>query len=146
MRNITKICVSLVLLVIVGCRTAYNECGTTVLSRNNYLERIVVDSVVVRDSVFVKEKADTVFYTKFRTLYKERLRVDTIVCCDTVFCDREVVVEREKPIAASLRPLTVVLLCCVILFFLWRAGVLGIVWGFILKCSKLCIKVFRLKE
>ena len=128
-----------------GCRAVRSECDSSMVSRNNHVERVVVDSVVVRDSVFIKEKADTVFYTKYRTLYKERLRVDTIVRCDTVFCEREVLVERETSASFPWTLLTV-LLCCVSLFVLWRTGALKFVWGFILKCCKLCIRVFRLKE
>ena len=72
-----------------------NDVG--IVSRNNLIECVRVDSVVLRDSVFIREKSDTVFYTKYRTVYKELLRVDTIVRCDTLYRDREVIVEREKP-------------------------------------------------
>ena len=146
MRNITKILVSLVLLIVVGCRTVHNEFETSVASRNNYTERVVVDSVIVRDSVFIREKADTVFYAKFHTLYKERLRVDTIVRCDTLFCDREVFVEREAVASVPWYGLSVLLLFCLSLFLLWRTGVLSVVGNLILKWYKLCIKVFRSKE
>ena len=146
MKNITKIWVSLVLLAVAGCRAVRNERDTAMVSRNDYVERVVVDSVIVRDSVFVKEKSDTVFYTKYRTLYKERLRVDTIVRCDTVYCEREVFARQETASAFRWSPLPVLLLCGVVLFLLWRTGVLKIIWGLILKCCKLCIRVFRLKE
>ena len=79
------------------------------VSRNNYVERIVIDSVVVHDSIYIKEKADTVYYTKYHTLYKERLRVDTIFCCDTIYCDREIYVEKSAA-THSWKPATMLLL------------------------------------
>lgn len=136
---------SLVLLMLAGCGVARNVSDTTMVSKNNYVERIMVDSVIVHDSVYIKEKADTVFYTKYHTLYKERLRVDTIMRCDTVYCDREVYVEKAAA-SRSWKPLIVLPLCAISLFLLWRAGVLGVVWSLILKLYKLCIKVFRSKE
>ena len=145
MKNITKILVSLVLLMIVGCGSARNASDSTMVSRNNYVERIVVDSVVVHDSIYIREKADTVYYTRYHTLYKERLRVDTIVCCDTIYCDREVYVEKNT-ITDSWKPAVGLLLCCISLFLLWRTGVLRVMWNLILKLCGLCIKVFRLKE
>ena len=145
MKNITKIWVSLLLPVLVGCGSARNVSDSTMVSRNNYVERIVIDSVVVHDSIYIKEKADTVYYTKYHTLYKERLRVDTIFCCDTIYCDREIYVEKSAA-THSWKPATMLLLCSVSLFLLWRTGVLRVLWNLILKLCELCIKVFRLKE
>lgn len=136
--------VSLVVLIVAGCSTARNMSDTTMVSKNNFVERIVVDSVIVHDSIFIKEKADTVFYTKYHTLYKERLRVDTIMRCDTVFCEREVYVGKED-VSYSRKPVVISLICAVALFLLWRTGVLGAVWKLILKLYELCIKVFRSK-
>lgn len=36
------------------------------------------DSIFVQDSVIIREKADTVFVTRWRTEYREALRVDTV--------------------------------------------------------------------
>ena len=93
----------MLLLALVGCSTVENVNDVGIVSRNNLIERVRVDSVVLRDSVFIREKSDTVFYTKYRTVYKELLRVDTIVRCDTLYRDRVVNVEREKAGTAGSR-------------------------------------------
>lgn len=36
------------------------------------------DSIYVQDSVIVREKADTIYVTRWRTEYREALRVDTV--------------------------------------------------------------------
>ena len=145
MKRIIKILLSLLLLAFVGCSTVRRTGDTTLLSSDNSVERIMVDSVIVRDSVFVKEKGDTVFYTKYRTFYKEVLRVDSIVHRDTVFCDREVYVEQSAVTHSPWRNVVTLLLWSLFLLLLWRTGLLSALWNLILKWCKLCIKVFHLK-
>ncbi|MBQ5644842.1 MAG: hypothetical protein IIV04_03980 [Bacteroidaceae bacterium] len=145
MERIKKILLSLLLLAFMGCSTVKRAGDTILLSSDNRVERIMVDSVIVRDSVFVKEKGDTVFYTKYRTFYKELLRVDSIVRRDTVFCDREVYVERSAATHSPLKCVVILLLCSLFLLLLWRTGLLSALWNLILKLCKLCIKVFHLK-
>ena len=144
MKKIRIILISLVVLMLMGCSVARSVSDSTMVSRNNYVEHISVDSIFVHDSVFVREKADTVFYTKYHTLYKERLRVDTIMCSDTVFCDREVYVE-SKTAVYSWKPFFFSLICCASLFILWKTGVLRFIWNWILILYKLCIRVFLLR-
>ncbi|MDR1091330.1 MAG: hypothetical protein LBL79_09665, partial [Prevotella sp.] len=48
--------------------------------RNNYLR----DSVYLLDSVFIKEKGDTVWIEKYRYLYVDKLNRDTLCINDTV--------------------------------------------------------------
>ena len=146
MKSRIGICCSILLLFLAGCATVEKRSDVEFVSQNRIVEHIRVDSVMLHDSVYVKELADTVFYTRYRTVYKERLRIDTIVRCDTVYCEREVFARQETASAFRWSPLPVLLLCGVVLFLLWRTGVLKIIWGLILKCCKLCIRVFRLKE
>lgn len=58
---------------------------------------VLRDSVFVKDSVFVREKADTVYVTRWRTEFREVLRVDTflVVRVDSV----NTVVEVEKKLS-----------------------------------------------
>ena len=114
--------------------------------QNNVAEHVRVDSVVLRDSIFIRECSDTVFYTKYRTLYKERLRVDTVMRCDTLYRDREVVVERVREVGSRLGLLWKVPLAVLLLFLLWKAGLFPAVWKLILKGVELCKRIFRLKE
>lgn len=53
------------------------------------------DSIYVQDSVIVREKADTIFVTRWRTEYREALRVDTVQIVRTDSVQNVVEVERE---------------------------------------------------
>jgi diacylglycerol kinase len=67
---------ALAVVLFAGCKTQYVPVETV----RTEIERVVDvqrDSIYVMDSVFVREKADTVFVTRWRTEYKEALRVDT---------------------------------------------------------------------
>lgn len=147
MKNGIRIVVSLLLLTMVGCAGVEKMENRAMMSTNNYTERVVaVDSVVVRDSVFIREKADTVFFTKYRTLYKERLRVDTVICRDTLFVEKEVVVEKACEGSKGCIVGWIPFLIGVLLFVLWRTGALRFMWNFIVKVVGVCIRVFRSKE
>ena len=52
------------------------------------------DSVYIADTTIIREKADTVYITRWRTEYKEALRVDTVqvVRTDSI----QTIVEVEK--------------------------------------------------
>ena len=147
MKNRIKICLSLLLLSLVGCSTVENVNDVGIVSRNNLIECVRVDSVVLRDSVFIREKSDTVFYTKYRTVYKELLRVDTIVRCDTLYRDREVIVEREKAGTAGNRSRSVLtfLMAGLSRLLLWRTGRWRVLCNMVLKVVTLCKRIFRLK-
>lgn len=53
------------------------------------------DSIYVQDSVIVREKADTIFVTRWRTEYREALRVDTVQIVRTDSIQNIVEVERK---------------------------------------------------
>ena len=80
-----------VLLLVASCctqRTARTAYAATSAGE----VRIVRDSVYVLDSVLLRERADTVFLTRIRTLYRDRVRTDTLWRCDTVYRVQERVV------------------------------------------------------
>ena len=140
------ICLSLSLSVLAACSTTEKAMDVQFVSQNNVVEHVRVDSIVLRDSVFIRERSDTVFYTKYRTVYKERLRVDTVLRCDTLFRDREVVVERVRDAGERNRgQIWKVPLVFLALFLLWRTGLLPAVWKLILKGVELCKRIFHLK-
>lgn len=142
----TVICLSALLLILVACSTVEKAVDVQYVSQSNVSGHVRVDSVVLRDSVFVREQSDTVFYTKYRTIYKERLRVDTFLRCDTVFLDREVVVEKVREPAKKSGLVWKVPIVALLLFLLWRTGMLKAMWNLILKGVGLCKRVFHLKE
>ena len=53
------------------------------------------DSIYVQDSVIVREKADTIFVTRWRTEYREALRVDTVQIIRTDSIQNIIEVERK---------------------------------------------------
>ena len=138
--------VSALVLLLFACSTLENANEVELASRDSYVGYTRVDSVLLRDSVFIREKSDTVFYTKYRTVYKERLRVDTVVRCDTLFRDRAVVVEKVRDVGRNSGLAWKLPLAAVALFLLWRTGVWRVLLNLILKVMELCKRVFRLKE
>jgi hypothetical protein len=96
MKNMMKIVVSALLLLLAGCKVQENA-TTDRTSASTHIGRVLADSVAVKDSIVIRERCDTVFFTKYRTLYKERVRTDTVIKCDTVYAERLVTVkEKEK--------------------------------------------------
>jgi hypothetical protein len=134
------------LLPLFACSTVEKTSDVGFVSQQNFVGRTRVDSVMLRDSIFIREKSDTVFYTKYRTLYKERLRVDTIVRCDTLYRDREVVVETVRNAGYGGAMLWKVAVAALALLLLWRTGGWRTLLNLILKVIELCRRVFRLRE
>ena len=66
----------LFLLLLCGCRTEYVPVES-VRYDSVMIEKLMRDSVFVRDSVYLKEKGDTVFKYKDRFVYVYKNRVDT---------------------------------------------------------------------
>ncbi len=67
---------ALAVVLFAGCKT-YVPVETIRVETERVVD-IQRDSIYVLDSVFVREKADTVFVTRWRTEYKEALRIDTL--------------------------------------------------------------------
>ena len=76
-----------------SCKTQYVPMET-VRMETQYIDRLQRDSIFVKDSVFLREKNDTIYLTKWRIEYREALRVDTfnIVKVDSI----NTIVEVEK--------------------------------------------------
>ena len=68
--------VLLLFLCLCGCRTEYVPIES-VRYDSVMIEKLMRDSVFVRDSVYLKEKGDTVFKYKDRFVYVYKNRVDT---------------------------------------------------------------------
>ena len=66
----------LFMLLLCGCRTEYVPIES-VRYDSVMIEKLKRDSVFVRDSVYLKEKGDTVFKYKDRFVYVYKNRVDT---------------------------------------------------------------------
>lgn len=68
--------------------------------KTEYIERLKSDSVLVYDSVFIKEKGDTVFIEKYKYAYKTKTQIDSIFKSDTIQVPYEVEIIKEvkKPL------------------------------------------------
>lgn len=146
MKSRTRIILSALLLSLVACGTVQRSNDVELVAQNNYVGHTKADSVMLRDSIFIREKSDTVYYTKYRTIYKERLRVDTVVRCDTLYRDREVVVERVREVERRNSLYWKLPLVALVLLLLWRTGLWSALLDVTMKTIDLCKRVFRSKE
>ena len=146
MKSRTRIILSALLLSLAACGTVQRSNDVELVAQNNYVGHTKADSVMLRDSIFIREKSDTVYYTKYRTIYKERLRVDTVVRCDTLYRDREVVVERVREVERGNSLYWKLPLVALVLLLLWRTGLWSALLDVTMKTIDLCKRVFRSKE
>lgn len=61
-----------------GCRTIEYRTLETVRSDTVYIQSAKVDSVMVRDSIYIHEKGDTVTEHRYHYIYRYKDRVDTL--------------------------------------------------------------------
>jgi len=81
-------------------------CGTTKYvpietTRAEYRDNYLRDSIYFRDSIFVKEKGDTLIVEKYSYLYRDKIIRDSIFKTDTIRVPYpvEVVKEVKKPLS-----------------------------------------------
>ena len=115
MRNVIGLFLSLLVLSFTGCRSVERS-NHEFYSANRINEHVRIDSIVLHDSIFIREKSDTVFFTKYRTMYRERVLRDTVVQCDTIYVEREISVEKKDTFPF------VLLVVAILLLLLWRSG------------------------
>lgn len=82
------------LLVLCGCRTEYVPLEV-VRYDSLMMDRLIRDSVFVRDSVYIKEKGDTVYKYKNKYVYVYKNKVDTFYAEKIREVDVPVPVERK---------------------------------------------------
>lgn len=92
-----------------------------------YVQQVKVDSVYRRDSVFVREKGDTVFIYKERIRDRYVFRHDTLrlVKADSVAVERVKEVKVEKPLSA------------------WKSAKIGAFWWLVAAVLLLLLWTFR---
>ena len=86
-------------MLLCSCGAARVQTQTIYVRDTTYISKVQVDSVFRRDSVFVKEKNDTIYIYKEKVRDRYRLLRDTVYRhkIDSVYIDRvrEVKVEKE---------------------------------------------------
>lgn len=87
----------LLTLLIEGCTTTKYVPVETVRVDSIFVAKVERDSIYERDSIIVAVKADTIFKTKLKYIYRDRIVRDTmnVLSCDTIIK----IVEVEKPLS-----------------------------------------------
>lgn len=95
-RLLTIVCA---VMMLPSCGALRKQIETVYVRDTTYISKVQVDSVFKRDSVFIKEKNDTVYVYKEKVRDRYRLLRDTVYqhSIDSVYVDkvREVKVEKQ---------------------------------------------------
>lgn len=95
-RLLTIVCA---VMMLSSCGALRKQIETVYVRDTTYISKVQVDSVFKRDSVFIKEKNDTVYVYKEKVRDRYRLLRDTVYqnSVDSVYIDkvREVKVEKQ---------------------------------------------------
>lgn len=83
------------LFVIYSCRTVKYVPVETVKVDTTYINKLQRDSIYMLDSVYVKEKGDTVLIEKYKYLYRDKLVRDTLYMAKTDSIQVPYSVEKE---------------------------------------------------
>ena len=87
--------VILITLLLTGCTsTRYVEVPVDRV-KIEYRDRTLIDSLIKKDSVIIRERGDTVFLEKYKYLYKTNKIRDTISIKDTITIVNTVEVTKE---------------------------------------------------
>ena len=95
-RLLTIVCA---VMILSSCGALRKQIETVYVRDTTYISKVQVDSVFKRDSIFVKEKDDTIYVYKEKVRDRYRLLRDTVYqhSIDSVYVDkvREVKVEKR---------------------------------------------------
>ena len=96
---ITLIIILLIAIMASSCSPRAIE--TIHVHDTTYIQKVQIDSVYKRDSIYVHDKGDTVYIYKERWREKYKYLRDTVavVRVDSVAVEREKIVEVEKPLS-----------------------------------------------
>lgn len=93
---------SLLAVLVTPCGALRKQVETIYVRDTTYISKVQVDSVFKRDSIFVKEKNDTIYVYKEKVRDRFRMLRDTVYrqMVDSVYVDRVREVQVEKPLTA----------------------------------------------
>ena len=78
MKPLTLYIILMVSLLLTGCKTIKYYPVETVRHDTVYIQSVKLDSIIVRDSVHITEKGDTVTEFRLKYIYKYKDRTDTL--------------------------------------------------------------------
>lgn len=112
------------LFVIYSCRTVKYVPVETVKVDTTYINKLQRDSIYMLDSVYVKEKGDTVLIEKYKYLYRDKLVRDTLYMAKTDSIQVPYPIEKEltkwQTLYINLGKLFVGIIIVFILIIVWR--------------------------
>lgn len=88
---VAALCVAMLVWMLQGCKA--QDCIPEMIVRDSIRTEYKLDSVYLyeKDSIFIKEKADTVFVNKYVTRYKDVLKIER----DTIWQENTIVEVQE---------------------------------------------------
>ena len=98
-RLLTIVCA---VMILSSCGALRKQIETVYVRDTTYISKVQVDSVFKRDSIFVKEKNDTIYVYKEKVRDRYRLLRDTIYqhSVDSMYVDKAREVKVEKQLSA----------------------------------------------
>lgn len=112
------------LFVICSCRTVKYVPVETIKIDTTYINKLQRDSIYMLDSVYVKEKGDTVLIEKYKYLYRDKLVRDTMYISKADSIQVPYPVEKELTwwlkIKIAIIDFVMVVCILVIIFFVLR--------------------------
>lgn len=73
----------IIMLLLVSCKTVYVPVETEKV-RTEYVTTEKIDSIYVKDSLYIKEKNDTILIYKEKIRYQYKMLTDTIIKTDSI--------------------------------------------------------------
>lgn len=81
-------------VILIGCKTKTVYVPVEKIKKE-YINKYLRDSIVHYDSIFVKEKGDSVWIEKYKYVYRDKIRTDTIMKTDSIQVPYPVVEYKE---------------------------------------------------
>jgi hypothetical protein len=91
----------LLLSLCASCKTQYKFIPVESL-KTEYRDNYIHDAIVSYDSIFVKEKGDTLIFERYKYLYRDKIVRDSVVITDTIRVPYPVEVVRELKVKLPL--------------------------------------------
>lgn len=110
-------------LFFIGCKTKIQYVPVETV-KNEYIKEIQRDSIRYYDSIYVRDKGDTIFLEKYKYIYRDRYRNDTTLVVDTIKVPYPVIQEKEVNRLSSFQSFQIwcgrILLLFILLLFVIR--------------------------
>ena len=84
----------LLCIILIGCKTAQQYVPVE-HTKIEYINKINIDTCFIRDSIYVREKNDTIYLEKYKYIYKNKIFRDTVIVNDTIPIIHTVEVTKE---------------------------------------------------